>query len=1167
MVATLHRLKASVRSTEYYLGAGHDRDNYYTTPDLDGLRWFGTSDTFVRTGDRVAHGQFRDLLTGYLPDYLYEEGQERWAMTLERNPDVDLPRPNVRGRMADLFRDDPQGKLTDAPSPDMAWRAMRRNSGKEDVGGKDVIGGVDFQLTVDKQVSSFATFIEQAGTEAEKKAMNDALFEAVNETMADITRIGAAVSDIQVDGNRFKKPADEIIAAIAAHSTSREGDPQRHFHCVIANVGLHRNEDGTLSRYAIDPGILERHKFLLAALFQERVGYKLSQIPGFEGIMQEDHETGRVTVGGIPKALIKEWSKRYIQAKAEAAKRGLVWKDLTADERQAIILETRAPKDTDFVGEACFKKWAADAAKHGVDMAERLAYIKTLKPMRRLTDEEIIAEAIEKVSEQTATWESRELGEAVAKACRKQRSGDDIHALLQKALQEMAVKLSTSPSGRTTYATRFQIALEKEIHAIASLAGNRREFIANKDQQVRQAIARFEQESGRKIEEDGEQWKSIFTACSNDSISIIEGSAGAGKSTAAGAFIDVYTGSGYRVLGFAPSWKAAGELKESAGLFEAHAVQKLVHQLKRQAQGRKVRNPIKIDGNTCIVLDEAGMADTETMALLLREADKAGAKVILMGDSKQLAAVQAGAPLAALVRRHRNLTDRINTVWRQSKEWQRHAVEEMSAENSLAAPAMAWRTIGNKSPITLKKGERLSDNRSTAVKIADANKAAALWKAFGVENDGVGALTRNGFKLVEQDKRLFLATASNEFVGRANDILGMRVHEVAAAFGLEKTKTRFEDALHTYREKGCVAFHADGIDAIGSIRDDAIKALRAGRDHIALAVRNDDVVNLNVQLREVRREIGLIHGPDHLVEVVTRAEQAGAGEDDKEKTRMINLAAGENILFGERLKLTSHGGQEITVQRSEIAKIYSISPGPVESEPRLTLDLGIDPKTGEQILATAEWTELIGRRDPDPETGVIPPVVPMLQSAGAMTIASSQGMTIEGSVSILASAGGMDSGNSLVALSRHKDDVRMHINSRSFKTRLYGKETEQAFVNFDNDAVWQAYVDAAVASTGKSNAGDGLDDEAFKAWFRPARDKILAQRRKDKVKADMEAYAAAAEERAAQQRADHEVERARRQAEREKKIIFPAQPQMTERPPRLELTPAYQPSVGKRPSL
>ena len=343
--------------------------------------------------------------------------------------------------------------------------------------------------------------------------------------------------------------------------------------------------------------------------------------------------------------------------------------------------------------------------------------------------------------------------------------------------------------------------------------------------------------------------------------------------------------------------------------------------------------------------------------------------------------------------------------------------------------------------------------------------------------------------------------------------------------------------------------------------------MRAGRDHIALAVRNDDVVNLNVQLREVRREIGLIHGPDHLVEVVTRAEQAGAGEDDKEKARMINLAAGENILFGERLKLTSHGGQEITVQRSEIAKIYSISPGPVESEPRLTLDLGIDPKTGEQILATAEWTELIGRRDPDPETGVIPPVVPMLQSAGAMTIASSQGMTIEGSVSILASAGGMDSGNSLVALSRHKDDVRMHINSRSFKTRLYGKETEQAFVNFDNDAVWQAYVDAAVASTGKSNAGDGLDDEAFKAWFRPARDKILAQRRKDKVKADMEAYAAAAEERAAQQRADHEVERARRQAEREKKIIFPAQPQMTERPPRLELTPAYQPSVGKRPSL
>lgn len=246
----------------------------------------------------------------------------------------------------------------------------------------------------------------------------------------------------------------------------------------------------------------------------------------------------------------------------------------------------------------------------------------------------------------------------------------------------------------------------------------------------------------------------------------------------------------------------------------------------------------------------------------------------------------------------------------------------------------------------MKKDERLSDDRTTSVKIADANRAAALWTAFGVENNGVGALTRNGFKLVEQDKRLFLATASNEYVGRANETLGMRVRDIAEAFGLEPSKTRFEDALHTYRSNGCVEFHADGTDAIGSIRDDAIKALRADRDHIALAVRIDDVVNLIAQLREVRRELGLVTGLDHQVEIVTHAAQSGAGDDNVEMTCMIILAAGESILFGEHLTFTSHDGQEVTVQCSEIAKIHSISPGPLESETRLTLDLGIDPKTG-----------------------------------------------------------------------------------------------------------------------------------------------------------------------------------------------------------------------------
>ena len=55
---------------------------------------------------------------------------------------------------------------------------------------------------------------------------------------------------------------------------------------------------------------------------------------------------------------------------------------------------------------------------------------------------------------------------------------------------------------------------------------------------------------------------------------------------------------------------------------------------------------------TVVILDEAGMASTRETAALVSVAQRAGAKLIAIGDSRQLASVDAGGWLGSLARRY-----------------------------------------------------------------------------------------------------------------------------------------------------------------------------------------------------------------------------------------------------------------------------------------------------------------------------------------------------------------------------------------------------------------------------------------------------------------------------------------------------------------------------------
>lgn len=147
-------------------------------------------------------------------------------------------------------------------------------------------------------------------------------------------------------------------------------------------------------------------------------------------------------------------------------------------------------------------------------------------------------------------------------------------------------------------------------------------------------------------------------------IRCLTGIAGAGKTEALKLVTDAFQSAGYQVLGTAISGVVKEELARRTGIstrtiasYLFHLDRPLVRQVYEAIQGHvrslvahlrgkrtAPQTRVTLPQNSVFLVDEAGMVDTATMARLLHHARRANATVILTGDTKQLAPIQAGAP-------------------------------------------------------------------------------------------------------------------------------------------------------------------------------------------------------------------------------------------------------------------------------------------------------------------------------------------------------------------------------------------------------------------------------------------------------------------------------------------------------------------------------------------
>jgi Ti-type conjugative transfer relaxase TraA len=149
-------------------------------------------------------------------------------------------------------------------------------------------------------------------------------------------------------------------------------------------------------------------------------------------------------------------------------------------------------------------------------------------------------------------------------------------------------------------------------------------------------------------------------------LDVVVGKAGAGKTLALAAARQSWEASGSRVLGTALSARAARGLRDGAGIGS-----ETLARLFTELEGGR----IDLQRDDVIVVDEAGMVGTRDLARLMSISDAAGAKVVLVGDPRQLPEIAAGGALTALIGRVGAIELTENR--RQREAWERGALDAL----------------------------------------------------------------------------------------------------------------------------------------------------------------------------------------------------------------------------------------------------------------------------------------------------------------------------------------------------------------------------------------------------------------------------------------------------------------------------------------------------------
>ncbi len=408
--------------------------------------------------------------------------------------------------------------------------------------------------------------------------------------------------------------AEGFVGAAFRHRTSRAGDPALHTHVLLANMA-----EGPDGRWA---SFTKPSCGTSSPRNRDRPRHPRSLRPRSNGwgLLFEEVAQGHADVAGVPADLRRAFSQRRQEILATMERHGAS----SAKGAQAATLDTRLPK-TEHVSEPELRRrWEAQAAGFEFEV-ERLPLLART-PVLAVDDDELA----KRLTEAHATFVRRDVVRTLAQSATQGASLKEIEEGTDKfCASERAVEVI---DGRWT--TPEMLVLEQQTVELAAADAVRTGVVpvsvVSSAIAMRPSLGQDQQEAVRAI------------VLSGRPVDVLIGPAGTGKTFSLDAARQAWEKAGYRVIGASLAARAAAELEHGAGI-PSQTIDRL--------RLRLVQGTERFDERTVLVLDEAGMIGTRRLADMIAEARSEGAKVVLVGDPKQLPEIEAGGLFAALAHR------------------------------------------------------------------------------------------------------------------------------------------------------------------------------------------------------------------------------------------------------------------------------------------------------------------------------------------------------------------------------------------------------------------------------------------------------------------------------------------------------------------------------------
>jgi conjugative relaxase-like TrwC/TraI family protein len=496
---------------------------------------------------------------------------------------------------------------------------------------------------------------------------------AVTVALAHLEQCAAATRIRTPDGVRTEATGTLVVATYR-HSTNREAEPQLHTHSVIANAtrdaeGQWRSlESRPLYRLQIEAGEVYRNELARAAL---ALGYTLERTQAGEHASFELRE--------VSAAERAQFSNRSAQIEAALAARGKHRSTASAQEKETATLDTRQAKEVEDHA-ALRAQWRNAAHEAGHRLDER--------PIARTCDareaaDTALRQAATHLSERQARFSERELLAAARRYALGSASEVELKAALVRAASDGSIVvretrgydvITGQRTMQTGYATREALDTEQRMLRIADQAAAGLAPIAERSQ-ADAAIVRQERASCRAFNA-AQRETTIALLTGADRIALVQGYAGTAKTTSVlAATADELRRQGFQVQALAPTHSAA----ETLGQAIAAEGRTVASFLQRQAEAAPP------PARTAYLVDEASLLSTRDMARLLEKTE--GARVVLVGDIKQLGSVEAGAAFRQLQERSALKTLVLDQIVRQRAMRLRAAVYDALRGDPSAALA------------------------------------------------------------------------------------------------------------------------------------------------------------------------------------------------------------------------------------------------------------------------------------------------------------------------------------------------------------------------------------------------------------------------------------------------------------------------------------------------